>query len=487
MSLINKMLQDLESRKNAQADAASKKSVYEDLKPVKTSGFRAPSNKRLSAILLMLVVVSGGAYAWMQWGERLLSYEPAAVKTRPVAAHKAPPKPAPAPAPAPVVTVATTPAPAVKEGPAQPAAPATEKPKEILVANAQGRNLAETPKAEPKTNTVPVPPPVEPKNISVPAPTAVPATESSYWTVAKGETLYSISAKTGIDLWDLSKWNQLGRNHVIYTGQRLRLTPPDSAVAKPGTLPSDQNNEKNKETKKAKITVASVKKPTVKVDAPKAAPVSSPGAEESPADSGVMNKKLKPLSPDERAESEYRQAVSLLQKGRAADAEKHLKVALNISAEHPQSRELLAGLALQNGRWHEAQQTLEQGIEKVPAHYPFALLLARIQIEHGADQKALAVMEASRQAGAGSADYMAFLAELYRRAGNHAEATKAYTEAIKLNPQEGRAWVGMGISLEAAQDWKTAGDAYQRAIETGSLDDNLLKYARQRLAIVKNK
>src|SRR3989344_421054 len=448
------MLQDLESRKNAQADAASKKSVYEDLKPVKASGFRAPPNKRMSVILLALAVVGGGAYAWMQWGEQLLS-DGAAVKTRPVAAHKASPKPAPAPAPALVATVTATPVPAVMEGPVQPVVPATEKPKEILAVNAQGRNVVEAPQAEPKTNTVPVPPSVEPKNTSAPAPTAVPATEGGYWTVAKGETLYSISTKTGIDLWDLSKWNHLGRNHVIHTGQRLRLMPPDSAVAKPG--------------------------------APKAAPVSSPGPKEGSADSGVMDKKLKPLSPDERAESEYRQAVSLLQKGRAADAEKRLKAALNLSAEHPQSRELLAGLALQNGRWHEAQQTLEQGIEKVPAHYPFALLLARIQIEHGADQKALAVMEASRHAGAGSTDYMAFLAELYRRTGNHAEAIKAYTEAIKLNPQEGRSWVGMGISLEAAQDWKTAGDAYQRAIETGTLDDNLLKSARQRLTAVKNK
>src|SRR3972149_2771484 len=105
------MLQDLESRKNAQADAASKKSVYEDLKPVKASSFRAPSNKRLSVILLALAVVGGGAYAWMQWGERLLSYESAAVKTRPVAVHKAAPKPVP------VATVTATPAPAVKESP----------------------------------------------------------------------------------------------------------------------------------------------------------------------------------------------------------------------------------------------------------------------------------------------------------------------------------------------------------------------------------
>jgi MSHA biogenesis protein MshN len=249
----------------------------------------------------------------------------------------------------------------------------------------------------------------------------------------------------------------------------------------------DHNNERKIETKKANSTVASVKKSAAPDSAPKTAPASSLGPEDGSADSSVMNKKLKPLSPDEQAESEYRQAVSLLQKGRAADAEKRLKAALTLSAEHTPSRELLAGLELQNGRWHEAQQTLEQGIEKVPAHYPFALLLARIQIEHGTDQKSLAVMEASRRAGAGSADYMAFLGELYRRAGKHAEATKAYTEAIKLNPQEGRSWVGMGISLEAAQDWKNASDAYQRAVETGTLDDNLLKYARQRLAIVKNK
>ena len=375
----------------------------------------------------------------------------------------------------------------MKAGPAQPAIPAAEKPKEMPATNAQTVNTVQTPHAEPAVNAVSVPAPVAPKNISIPASTAVPAAQGGYWTVAKGETLYSISAKTGIDLWDLSKWNQLGRKHVIYPGQRLRLTPPDSAVAKPGTPPSDRDNEKKKETKKAKTAVASVKKPTAKGGAPKAAPVSSPGPAERSADSGVMDKKLKPHSPDEQAESEYRQAVSLLQKGRAADAEKHLKAALKFSAEHPQSRELLAGLALQNGRWNEAQQTLEQGIEKVPAHYPFALLLARIQIEHGADQKALAVMEGSRQAGAGSADYMAFLAELYRRAGNHAEAIKTYTEAIKLNPREGRSWIGMGISLEAAQDWKTAGDAYQRAIETGSLDDNLLKYARLRMDAVKKK
>ena len=45
----------------------------------------------------------------------------------------------------------------------------------------------------------------------------------------------------------------------------------------------------------------------------------------------------------------------------------------------------------------------------------------------------------------------------------------------------------MGISLETIQNWNAAGEAYQRAIDTGALDDNLLKYARQRLTVVKKK
>ena len=462
MSLINKMLQDLESRKNPQAEAANTKPVYADLKPLsKIPSSRASS--RLPVMLLATVVVAGAAvFAWTQWGDGLvasLSSDKVASRSAPAAARKAPPpKPAPAavPAVAPVAVVTA----AQTEAVTPPALSApVEQPAQAPV------KLAQAPVAPPLAVE-----PKKPETMLTPQPVVAPAgakaktaKQTGYWTVSRGETLYGISAQTRVDLLALSRWNNLGREHVIYPGQRLRLTMPakEKTAAAPAMTPSAQKSE------------------------PTPAPVTASSAGAGRGADAVMDKRVKPFSPNEKAESEYRRAADLLQKGRMTDAEKHLRLALSADAAHTPSRELLAGLMLQQGHWREAQELLEQGIDAVPAHYPFAQLLARVYVEHGAEQKALAVMEASRRAGANNPEYVAFLAALYQRAGKHVEAVKTYSEAVTLNSQEGRWWLGMGISLEAVQDRDAAGAAYQRAINSGVLDNKLLQYARQRLAIVK--
>ncbi|MHB8535919.1 MAG: tetratricopeptide repeat protein [Sulfuricaulis sp.] len=457
MSLINKMLQDLETRKSAQTEAGGTKPVFEDLKPVKASSARAPS-RRLPLIVLALVAVGAGAFAWMRWSNQPPSGNAVPIKQQTLAMRQSPPRPAPRPAPA-VPPVA--PAPAVipvavaKESPAPKPMLVAEKEKEKLV-------MKNPVQADPPAHAAV--PATQKKAPAAPSKTAV-TIKTGYWNVTRGETLYGISAKTGIGLGDLSRWNRLGRNNRIYPGQRLRLSaPPASSAKRPSVQNTQTGNEKS-------VDVAAA----------------SPAIDQIRTDTGVMDKKVKPLTPAERAESEYREAVDLLQKGHEAEAKQHLRAALEDSATDTRARELLAGLLVQSGHWREAEQILEQGIGKVPAYYPFAQLLARVYVDHDADRKALTVMERSREAGAGNADYMAFLAALYQRAGGYTEAINAYSAAIKLNPGDGRSWLGLGISFEGNQDWKDAGAAYQRAIESGVLDDKLLRYTRQRLAVVKNK
>lgn len=454
MSLINKMLQDLESRQKPQTEAADTQRIYDDLKPVRTARARAPS-RRLPAVVAAVAIVGVGAYVWWQWGGGLLNTETyVAAKPRAIVARPLSPKPVPAAAPAlqatPIQPVAAQPGetPAVAEEAAQKP-PVATAPVEKPAASAQDDAAGEA--------------------------------ASRYWTVSRGETLYRISTRTGISVTDLSAWNRLGRGRPIHVGQRLRLTAP-AAPATASATPDEP--ALNTARSGARVVLASTPVPE-DMKAPATAPAVAARDEGSADSAGMMDKKLHPLTPAERAESEYRQAADLLQKGRTADAEQHLRAAIAASAEHTRARELLAGLQLQQGHWHEAQQLLEQGIAKVPNYYPFALLLARIDVDHGSQTQALAVMESSRQAGAGNADFMAFLAALYEREGKNDEAINAYTEALKLDPREGRSWLGMGISLEAKQDWNAARAAYQRAIETGALDEKLQNYARQRLAALK--
>lgn len=75
----------------------------------------------------------------------------------------------------------------------------------------------------------------------MPAATVTPAAAdpgARYYTVKKGDTLYSIALDNGQDYKDVAAWNNLDNPNLIKIGQQLRVTPPSEigapvAVVKP--------------------------------------------------------------------------------------------------------------------------------------------------------------------------------------------------------------------------------------------------------------
>lgn len=373
MSLINKMLQDLEARQDSPGDA---KPVYQDLRSVKQT--RSGSAARLLVMVIGVCTVGVAVY----FGAGFLGINLREMPATPANTIVQAPVPVAEVAPAPVAPIAAvTPAPAFT--------PASVTPESIA-----------------------------------PAPRKAFSKEKS-----------------------------------VATAQAPREAAPNPVSAEAAPKPPSVTAAKARSE-----AVASV-----------------------PDQVAVVDKKVRPVTPEAKAEAAYHQAVKLLEQGRPDEALYQLREALVAQPANLKVRELAAGISLQTGHAHEAQRLLEEGLQQVPSNHVFALLLARVHMERGAESKAVVVMESAAPQVSDNADFSSFLGTLYQRAGRHADALKAYERAITLRPTDGRTWLGFAISLEGTQQRSAAVEAYQRARESGGLTQPLARYAEQRILALKDR
>jgi lipoprotein NlpD len=66
----------------------------------------------------------------------------------------------------------------------------------------------------------------------VPASCPGVADRAGFYTVKKGDTLYSIALDHGQDYKDVAAWNYLENPNLIKVGQQLRVVPPEGAAAR---------------------------------------------------------------------------------------------------------------------------------------------------------------------------------------------------------------------------------------------------------------
>jgi len=73
------------------------------------------------------------------------------------------------------------------------------------------------------------------------------------------------------------------------------------------------------------------------------------------------------------------------------------------------------------------------------------------------------------------------VAALLQRQGRHEEAIEQFQVALRLRPGAGVWWLGLAISLQAANKAAAAQDAYRQARAAGNLHPELAAFAEQRL------
>jgi MSHA biogenesis protein MshN len=185
------------------------------------------------------------------------------------------------------------------------------------------------------------------------------------------------------------------------------------------------------------------------------------------------------LSSQQKAENEYRRALAKLQDARVSEALAGLEQAVYLYPRHEAARQTLVSLLIEGGRTQEAIRHLVFATNLDPRQASMAMLLARLQLEHGGN--ALETLQRSLPYAESNADYRALMAGILQRANRHKEAADQYQAAVRLQPGNAVWWMGMGISLQADKRNAEAKIAFQRARDSGRLAPELQAFVERRL------
>jgi len=181
----------------------------------------------------------------------------------------------------------------------------------------------------------------------------------------------------------------------------------------------------------------------------------------------------------QRAEGEYRHALNALQDGRMTEAVAALEQALKLDPNHDAARQTLVGLLIEAKRTDEAIRHLQAGLILDPRQPALAMLLARLQIERGAS--GIDTLTRTLPYAGNNADYHAFLAGALQRQQRYREAVDQYQAALRTAPANGVWWMGLGMSLQADKRNVEALEAFQRARASGTLSAELQAFVERRL------
>ncbi len=196
---------------------------------------------------------------------------------------------------------------------------------------------------------------------------------------------------------------------------------------------------------------------------------------------GSPDLRIKTITPQQRAEIEFRKANQALQDGRTNDALAGYENALLIDSSYKDARKAWVALLISLKRNEDAERVLQRGLKRDPRDASFAMLMARLQVERGAVPSALETLQKTLPYAEGQADYQAFVAALLQRQDRQDEAVEHYLVALKLAPDNGIWLMGLGISLQALKRSDDARNVYQRALASHGLSAQLQAFVQARL------
>ena len=178
----------------------------------------------------------------------------------------------------------------------------------------------------------------------------------------------------------------------------------------------------------------------------------------------------------------FREAVLLYQKRNIQKANQKLFDVLELEPLHVSARLLLASKMLEQKDINNAERLLRLGLDINPTIPEWAKLYAHILVLKGRNAEAVkALMNAISSAG-DDAEFDALLAALLQKESRHEEAVRLYKKVVNLDPTNGVWWMGLAISLDALDRTDEALHAYNQSLKGKGMTQDLHRYVYEQIS-----
>jgi tetratricopeptide (TPR) repeat protein len=186
------------------------------------------------------------------------------------------------------------------------------------------------------------------------------------------------------------------------------------------------------------------------------------------------------------AEKLFQQAYMAYQRGNTSESLKKLNMALNQDPGHIKARSTLALVLSEKEHFELAYSVLNEGLIQYPDNIEWIKMYARLLLNEGKIVEARSMLDKQQPALALNAEYYALQAAVLQKLNEHEEAARVYRDLLHVNPLKGVWWMGLGISLESLKRYDDALYAYQKASKNSSLAKDSREFLMQRINRLSN-
>ncbi|GIU13883.1 MULTISPECIES: lipopolysaccharide assembly protein LapB [unclassified Shewanella] len=197
--------------------------------------------------------------------------------------------------------------------------------------------------------------------------------------------------------------------------------------------------------------------------------------------SGNMAVREVKLSPEELAQKQMILATDAQQQGMHSDALAYYETALMYNPALHQARRQVAALYYGQSKLAKAAKVLEQGQLLFPQEYEFSLLLARVQQAGGQSEQALKSLAMIPDSSDLAIKKWHQQSDLAQKQKDFPTAEQSFRQLAKHEPLQGRWWMGLAYALDAQQKYTEAKSAYNQALSQGNLSAQAKVYVDNRL------